>query len=399
MARRKQNNPDNSNSLEESKSKKPRRTYGRGSVYWREDRQRWGADLTLPNGKRKTFYGKTKSEATEKLERAKLDLRQGIHATGSHETVGQYMERWLENIYRLRLIRESTYLTYWERLRAQILPSLGHIKLTKLLPEQLEDFYAKKLQEGLAIRTIQNLHSLIRKALSDAVRRNLIARNPCSLIELPSAPKYEPQALTTEQAQVLISAVKHHWLRIPILMEIITGMRSGEILGLKWQDINFEVEILHINRTLHYKAKRGYFEGPPKTKSSERIIPLPSLLIEVLQSHRARQHEKCLQQGISWEDRDLVFCNRRGGYLNITNVRVEFQTLCRKAGLPRLRPHDLRHSAATILAALGIHPRVVQDLLGHSKVEMTMNVYTKSLLSERKKALEKISDLFREIDQ
>ena len=371
-----------------------RRGHGEGSIYERND-GRWAASITLEGRKRKTFYGKTRKEVQEQLKTALHQQQQGTLVTGPRQKVEQFLIHWLENIQK-PTIRPRSYIYYRDLIHKHILPVLGRYQLPKLSPEHVEALYAQKLKEGLSASTVHSIHTVLHKALNTAVRRHLLTRNVCEEVSLPRKTRYEIHPLMPEQVQQFLAALADHRLKALYILALATGMRLGELLGLKWQDINLAENALQVRRTLSYVNNVGYSEHEPKTEKSRRSILLPAFVTAELKAHRARQLEEKLKVGALWENKDLVFCNSMGGYLHPTSsIQKNFWAILKKAGLPRIRFHDLRHSAATLLLGMGVHPKIVQEILGHSNISMTMNTYSHVLPTMQKEAMEKINTLLQ----
>jgi integrase len=370
-----------------------RRGHGEGSVYQRKD-GRYVASITVENRKRKYFYGATKREVLDKLKVALYEQQQGKLATGPKQTVEQFFSRWLEEVHK-SAIRISTYTKYRNLLSKHILPSIGRIQLNKLTLQQLQALYSRKLQEGFAPSTVHAIHELIHRGLDQAVVWKIITENVSDNASLPRVPKQERPTLTKEQAQKLLDTAKGHPLEALLTVALATGMRRGEMLGLRWQDINFETMSLQVRRTVGFGKNHKYIENEPKTSSGRRRIVLPQFVIDALKQHRLRQVERRLQVGEAWIDRDLVFCNMVGDYFTLSSLASMFQRLLKKAVLPHMRFHDLRHSSATILLTMGVHPKVVQELLGHSQISMTMDTYSHVLPSMQQEAMKKLDEAFR----
>ncbi|MFL5707084.1 MAG: tyrosine-type recombinase/integrase [Ktedonobacteraceae bacterium] len=368
------------------------RGHGEGSIYQRSD-GRWAASITLEGRKRKTFYGKTRKEVQEKLQMALHEQKQGMLATGPQQTLKHYLEHWLEEVHK-PTIRVSTYVNYRRFLDNHILPELGHLHLSKLTPQKVQAFYAQKLKEGLAPGSVRDIHMVLHKALENAVRWRLVGRNVCDDVSPPRQVKHEIQSLTEEQAHKLLQVAQGHKLEGLITVALATGMRRGELLGLRWQDINFEDRSLQIRRTMARLGKEGVVASQPKTQKSKRKIVLPQFVVEVLKQHHIRQLETRIRVGTVWEENDLVFCNGFGRFLDQGQLHVMFQNFLKEAGLPPMRFHDLRHSAATFLLGMGVHPKVVQEILGHSNISMTMDTYSHVLPSLQGDAMDKMNDLF-----
>ncbi len=345
-----------------------RRGQGEGSIYLRKD-GRWCASITLENRKRKSFYGKTRKEVQEKLRVALNEQKQDILSTGPQQTMKQFLEQWLEEVHKPS-IRIGTYKGYRGYLDKHILPALGRIPIQKLTPQHVQAFYTRKQQEGLSAKSINNIHGMLHKALDHAVRWGLVPRNVCDAVSLPKQTRHEMQA------RQLLVAARGHSLEGLLTLAVTTGMRSGELLALKWQDINFDTGSLHIRRSMGYISRKDYLEFEPKTAKGRRKIVLPPFVCEALKQHHTRQLEEHLKAGTRWQDHDLVFCNIYGGYLDPAHLRQRFDKLLKDEGLPDVRIHDLRHSAATILLGMGVPAKVVQEILGHSQISMTMDIYS-----------------------
>ena len=378
-----------------------RRGHGEGSIYQRSD-GRWAASISLEGGKRKTFYGKTRKAVQEQLKTALHQQQQGILATGPQQKVEQFLQHWLENVHK-QSIRSRTYERYEEIVRLHLVPGIGHHQLQKLSPQHLQSFYTQKLEEGLSTTTVISFHNVLHKALETAVRWNLISRNVCDLVSPPRRKRFEIQPLSVEQVQQLLATTRDHRLEALFLLALATGMRRGELLGLKWQDINFQAEMLQIRRILtrvptKVKKPQGstYVEAEPKTEKGRRSILLPQFVLEALKQHRARQSEARLKAGVEWQEHDYVFCTSVGTHLHPTrDVLNQLKVLLAKAGLPDIRFHDLRHSSATMLLSMGVHPKIVQEILGHSQISMTMDTYSHVLPTMQKEAMSKLNELLQ----
>jgi integrase len=369
------------------------RGHREGSIYRRESDGRWVASLSLEDGGRKYIYGKTRKEAYDKLQKALLEQQQGKLPTGPKQTVKQYLEYWLEEVHK-PTIRLSSYVKYRRLIRIHILPALGHVQLQKLSPQQVQSFYKQKSEEGLSPKMVHSIHGVLHKALGNAVRWKLVSSNVCDLLSPPRLVKQEIQPLTPDQARSLIEAARGHRLEGVLVLAITTGMRRGELLALRWQDIDFENKNVQIRRTVDFFAGYGgYIETEPKTAKGRRMIALPPFVIGVLRQRRLAQLELRLKAGAAWEEHDLVFTGLHGNYLNPRYILKLFAQVLQDANLPHLRFHDLRHSAATLLLGMGVHPKVVQEILGHSQIGMTMDTYSHVLPSMQKEAMDKWGDI------
>lgn len=368
-----------------------KRTQGEGSVYLRKDGR--AAASAMYEGKRITKYGKTKKEAKEKLDAYLADLKQGKVVIGPKQTLEQYLTHWLEDERRLRIALTSL-MRYRSSLKVHIIPALGHIELSKLSREHVQSFYADLLDDGLSAGSIRHVHGLLTSALKDAVRHEIIARNPCQYVTLPRKEDFQAKALTQEEAARLIEVARGHRLWFLILMAITTGARLGELLALRWVDLNEETGKLRIGRSVARVQGVGRIEKAPKTKSGRRPVRLPQVILRSLEAQRVYITGVRLAAGPSWEDHDLVFPNRVGDHMDHWVVLRSFKQLVEQAGLPVMRFHDLRHSAATLLLAAGVNVKVVQEMLGHANIRTTLGMYGHVLPDMQKDASDKMDDLF-----
>ena len=380
-----------------------RRGQGEGSVYQRKD-GRFVGSFRLENGKRKYVYAETRTEAREKLRVAINAYKQGTLVAGSNQTLKQFLEQWLQ-AKRMEL-KDGTYRYYKTYVQTHIIPALGHLKLQRVNDAHLQSFYAALLEKktcrgkNLSPNTVRLIHCILSEAFDAAVRAKKVSTNPCALVTPPRSSKKELRYLTAEHALHLleVARAKQHRLECLLTVALTTGMRQGELLALHWSDIDFARGTVHVARSLAYHhstegTQHQYREAEPKTANSRRTIPLPDVAIRALQAHRLKQMEERLRAQ-SWKIHDLVFTNQYGGYLNQSILRREVKQLLQEAGLPILRFHDLRHSAATILISMGVNSKVVQERLGHSTISITLGVYGHVTESMQRDAMQKLDDAF-----
>jgi len=368
------------------------RGHGEGSITQRKD-GRWQAQISLENGKRKTYYGKTKREVQETLRVAINQQKQGKLALGSNQTVKQFLDEWLENVHR-HVLAPNSYAIYRGLLNNHIFPAFGHVKLGKLTTRQIDTLYGAKLKAGYAVETVRAMHRMLHKAFDDAVRWKVVSFNVCDEVKAPRAKKYEIHPLTYEQAKALLVAVQGKKLEALLTLAIATGMREGEILGLRWGDINIADRTLFIHRTVYRVRKKGIIEGEPKTEASKAKITLPQFVIDALLVQKVRQAEIRVKAGEKWVEKDLVFPNRVGKFLTAGYLRLLFKKVLQDAGLPHMRFHDLRHSAATILLNMGVHPKIVQGILRHSNIAQTMR-YSHVSDENQRETMNSLDQLFQ----
>ncbi len=376
-----------------------RRGRGEGSVFQRKD-GRWVVQVELGDGKRKMYYVKTEREGIKKLREAQNELEKGTLATGPQRKLKDYLEDWLENVHKDKL-RISTYVKY-KKLVRYATEEIGDIWLQKLLPEDVRRFYTKmgKAKEqggrGLSSKTIHEIHGVLHLALNNAVLWNYVPKNVCDLVKPPRVVSREATPLSLEQAQKLLSSVREHRLEVLLTMAVVTGMRRGELLALRWSNIDFELQTLLVLHTVDYIPPYGYVENEPKTKSGKRVVSLPSFLIDMLKQHHAQQLEHRKKVGDAWENRDLVFPDLLGGYFNPVHLYRLFTKLLQDAGVPHMHFHDLRHSAATILLGMGVNMKVVQERLGHSDISITLGIYGHLLPSMQQDVTDKWDEAFKD---
>jgi integrase len=369
-----------------------RRVQGEGSVYQRKD-GRWVAVIPLEEGKKKFIYRKTKREAAKELQLANQAKMQGVFVSSGDQKLADFLQQWLQDTAQPNL-RPRTYIRYRELVELHIIPTLGKVTLQKLSAPHLQKLYNLKRQEGYAPQTVQHIHRVLHRALHDAVRWNLIARNTCDLVDAPRVPKKELQVLDVEQAQQFLQAAKSDPLEALYVVALTTGMREGELLALKWKDIDFQQGAIQVKRTIARVRGQGFKVLEPKTPKSRRSVSLAPMALEALKHHRIRQHQQRLIAGPAWEEHDWVFCNSLGKPMESGNmVKRSFRRVLERAGLPRMRFHDLRHSCATLLLSMGVHPKIVQERLGHSQISITLDTYSHVLPSLQEEASQRLDTL------
>src|SRR3989440_10397068 len=373
-----------------------RRKHDEGSVFQRKD-GRWVAQVRLENGKKKQRYFKPDQEKEARIAPRKMlnEKEQGTLPTGPQQTLKAYLEQWLEQRYKLAAIRIGTYDTYRAILRNHIVPSLGHIPLQKLTPQHLQAFYTEKLDEGLSTGTVKCFHAILHGALEQAVRWNLVGRNVSDLVTSPTLKRHEMQTLTPEQAQRLLEAARGRRLEALLTVALTTGMRRGELLGLHWQDIDFTEGCIHVRRSVRRLGKIGLVASEPKTHRSKRKIMVPPFVIDVLKRHQERLPAMREHAGTRWKEQDVVFSNKYGGYMDVAVLSHNFKRLLQRAGVANIRFHDFRHTTASLPAKLKVHPKIVQEVLGHSNISMTLDIYSHMFPSEHAEAMGKMDDLFK----
>jgi integrase len=354
-----------------------RRGNGEGTITRRKD-GRWEAKYTVHTAKgpkRRAFYGRTRAEVAEKLTTALSDRSSGLaNFDAGSLTVGEYVGRWLSDSVR-GSVRTSTHASYERQLRRYVVPALGRVKLKQLTAAHVQGLYRSMQDSGLSPRTVRYAHAVLRRALKQAVRWGMIPRNPCDDTDLPKASRNEMRPLDRRQARRLLGVARSDGDRLEALwvLAVHTGMRPGELLGLKWEDMDLGAGALQVKRAL---SPEGRFAAT-KTARSRRRIDLTSGSVEALQRHREAQLEERIRRAGLWQDQDLVFPSSVGTPLSHRNVVRAFKALLRRAELPETtRFYDLRHTCATLLLSRNVHPKYVQELLGHASIALTLDIYS-----------------------
>jgi integrase len=354
-----------------------RRGNGEGTITRRKD-GRWEARYqvhTASGPKRKVLYGKTRAEVAEKLAKALSDRSSGLTFDTENLTLSEYLDRWLSDSV-LDTVRQRTWERYEQIARVHIKPALGRIKLKALTSAHARALYREKMATGLASRTVQYIHTTLHKALNDAVADGLIPRNVTEGIKVPKPKKKEINPLSPDQARAFLAAARGDRFEALYVLAVHCGLREGELLGLKWEDVDLDAGTLAVRRTLS-ETRTGHRFEPPKNGKG-RNIKLTAGAVEAMRRHRKRQLEKRIQFAGLYEDHGLVFPNQVGKTMNAKNLTARsFKPLLDRAGLPRsVRVHDLRHTCATVLLSKNVHPKFVQELLGHANIAITLNTYS-----------------------
>ncbi len=369
-----------------------KRANNEGNIKRRAD-GRWEARITLSDGRRKSFYGKTRQEVSRLLTEALRNRDTGVGVLSDRQTTGQYLESWLETCR--HLLKERTWNRYVEYVRLHAIPVIGKTPLSKLSAQHLQALYARKLAEGLSPTTVRHLHAALHRALDRAVRLGVVHRNVADMVDPPRMSHHEMATLTAEQARALLDAATGERLEALYVLALTTGMRQGEMLALKWHDVDLDDASLQVRANLQ-NVGGVYRIVEPKTQSSRRRIALPATAVEALREHRVRQERERSQANEGWEDNDLVFPNTVGRPLDGMNLmKYWFLPLLKRARLPRIRFHDLRHTAATLLLGQGIHVKVVSEMLGHADVSITLRIYAHVLPHMQQQAADAMDATFR----
>jgi integrase len=376
-----------------------RRGNGEGSVYRRKD-GKYVAEVTIwdASGKRKRVKrsSRTKTEARERLNELQELMKGGVDLLSGDSLLKDYLERWLEDSVKPS-VRQKTYEGYESICRVRIIPRIGRTKLSKVTPALLQNLYAELSKSGLSPRSVGHTHRCLHRAFEVAIKWNLLARNPCDVAEPPRVKRSEMKTLTREQLRLLLDGTAGERYHTLYLLAATTGLRLGELHGLKWSDIDLQNGRLFVRRSLQ-QTRLGLIFEEPKTSSSRRSVELTERAIAGLKDHRRRQAEERLSLGPAWEDNDLVFPNEIGQPKDPSTASSHLKLVLSRLGLPRIRFHDLRHTFASLLLQSGESPKVIQEILGHEDVTLTLNVYAHTIPQMQSRATRTMESIVSQDD-
>ncbi|AXK35892.1 site-specific integrase [Streptomyces armeniacus] len=395
-----------------------KRANGEGSITRRKDGLYHGRTyVTTASGFRKriSVYGKTRDEVRTKVTELQAQDAKGVPVPDTNAKVEEYLTYWLASVVKPSR-RPKTYQGYESVVRVHIVPGLGRKKLRTLRAAEVRAWLGRVAGECqcckhgwdadrteprccaageccrsvLSRRMVQSIHAVLRNALQNAVREELIMRNVARLVQVPT-PTYDTgKGLSVAQARLLLKTAAADRLHALYVLAVTMGMRRGELLGLLWEAVDLERGTLVVERSLQ-RVEGELRLVRPKTRSSVRTVPLPPLVVKALEDHKERQAQECAAAGDGWTENGLVFTSRVGTPLEPDNLRRSWYPLRERLGLD-IRFHDLRHSCVTLLLDLGVPPHIVQQIAGHSGIEVTMTVYAHASLDEMRKGLDKLGD-------
>jgi integrase len=383
------------------------RRYGEGSVFFDEGRDRWVGRLDLEpdpatgNRRRRTVIGRTRAEVLRKLDAIKAEQKAGVSSDGSL-TFGQFLERWLSDVLpaRSRVKSRNTQDNYGWAVERHLSPALGQVKLSQLTPEHVEGLLRSMAERGLRRNTIGRVRSVAVMALRHGQRRSLVVRNAAELAEMPADARSpeEGRSLTADEGHALLDSVAGSEIEPLVTVGLMLGLRPGELLGLRWDDVDLDGATLKVTGSL--KRERGSDGhqvlklGTAKTSKSVRALNVPSPVVEALRRRKAQQAAHRLVAGQDWSDIGLVFTTENGTPIDPSNLRRTFASATKKAGLGAWHPNELRHSAASLLSAAGVPQEQVADLLGHSDTRMLDKHYRHRVTSTVAAAVEPMEAMF-----
>jgi len=366
------------------KRNKDGKTVGYRGSYW---------VYTADGPKRRYISGKRREDVRDKLAKALSDRAGGFVFDAGAMTVGEYLKRWLGDVK--DTVRDSTWQRYEYAIRPHIEPALGKVKLKDLTPAQLRWFYRDRLDSGLAPASVHKLHVVMHKALKAAVEDGLIPRNVATGLKLPKITREEINPLTKDEARLLLDTSRASSDRLEALyvLALSTGMRQGELLALKWDDLDFERGILRVRRTLT-KVGKSFTTGEPKTKKSRRVIRLTTGATDALRRHLTAQLAEIERMGSLYQPGGFVFASTTGSILDPSHLRSRsLKPLLKAAKLRPVRFHDLRHTCATLLLSQNINPKIVSEMLGHASVAITLDIYSHIMPDMQEKAVEALEKM------
>lgn len=366
-----------------------RRANGEGTIAKRKD-GRWVAATYLPatNGgyKRVYVYGRTRAEAREKLTGRQREAARGSRVPLKDWTVQAYLEHWLDQVVKPNRA-PKTHQGYELVVRRHIVPRVGRKKVVSLSVQDVRNLVHVLQESGLRTRGVQFVHAVLRAGLQNAMRDELITRNVAKLVQVPT-PRYEVgRGLTPAQAKSLLVGARGDRLHALYVLAVYLGLRRGELLGLEWKFVDLEQRTLQVVHTLQ-RVERRLQLMPPKTRTSRRTVPLPAPCVESLRAHRVAQGKERLAAGEGWADSGMVFASTVGTPIEPDNLSRSWYQVRRVLDDPLPRFHDLRHTCVTLLLTEGVAPHIVQQIVGHSGIDVTMSIYAHTTLDEKRKALD-----------
>lgn len=367
-----------------------------GTIYKRKNGA-WSTQVSI-EGKRLTRTFETQKECQVWIRETTNRIDDGLTYEKAHLTLKDFMERYLASSK--SSLRPKTWHQYSQIARDHILPELGKRKLVDLHPDLVQTLYDKLLMAGIGVRTVRLTHSVLRRCLNQAVKLGIIQSNPTAAASPPKAEHKEMKFFNEAQAQQLIITAMAKEDRYTALYQLAltTGMRQGELLGLQWKDINWDRKTIHIQRQLARVPGGALGFSQLKTKSSVRTISLGTATISILKEHHRQQFHEVEQMGARWQEFDLVFPTSSGTPTNHSNIYYRsYKPLLKDAGLPQIRFHDLRHTAASLMLNHGVPILIVSKRLGHAQPSITLDVYGHIMPNMQEEAASIMDDIITPI--
>ena len=351
---------------------------GKEYTYW-QGRYTEGYDACTGKQIQRSITGKTQKEVRQKLTAITAEIDSGVYQEPCKMTVNEWLDIWLKD-YQIG-VKDSTAYLYERQAKLYLRPALGNIPLETLKAHAVQRLYNSLSQErdgqpALSAKTIKNIHGVLHKALQQAVLLNYIRYNPTTACVLPKIVKKEIHPLTDQQAAQLLNLLKGSKYEIPLTVDLFTGLREGELLGLMWDCVDFEKGTILVNKQLRRSQRKGgtYYFSPPKNNRARSISLAPSVVL-LFRLQKLAQNSMRMEAGDAWQENGLVFSNQTGGYLSYRTVYDCFKRIVKKIGSPATRFHDLRHTYAVACIKSGDDIKTVQENLGHATAAFTLDVY------------------------
>ena len=372
--------------------------YGGASVYRRASDNRWVAvvELGYIDGKRKraTAYGATRKEVEARIPELRKEGLKRLQSSGEIKTVSEFLNYWIETSVKKELAL-TTVESYMGVVANHVAPVLGRKRLASLDRQDVQQMLeVVAMKPGVGPRSVQNVRTVLRKAFNDAVAWELIERNPVLHTTIRPVPRSNRHALTVEQAQILFTQVADDRFEALYWLAAIYGLRRGECLGLMWSDVDPDRREIRILRQIVVAGNRPLITEL-KTKQSRRTLPLLTEIEAALGRRRLREQEERLIAGSRWQDHGLIFPSTIGTPYQPANMHKQFKRHIAAAGLPDIELHSLRHTAASFLVALNVHPRIAMEILGHTNIKTTMEIYSHAQQAGMREALESVENVLR----
>ncbi|MBU8967505.1 tyrosine-type recombinase/integrase [Bacillus altitudinis] len=329
----------------------------------------------------------TKKEAEKALTALLNEVNEGTYIEPSKQTYREYMDAWLKS--KEHDLSVQTLKAYMSYLKTHIIPNLGRLPLATITPLHIQGFISSLRSKGLSETTTKRIFNVVNASLNSAVKLELIKKNPASLIEKPKVAAKETTVWTVKEISLFLEYSKSSPYYTAFLLAVTTGMRQGEVLGLQWRDVDFENECLYIRQTLTHDGK-GFKEGA-KSKAGNRSIGLDAFTVSALKQQRKTIVANKLKYGSAYGEYDLVACTNKGKPINPRNLLRTFDNIIKKASLPKIRFHDLRHTHASLMLQQGENIKLISERLGHSSVKITLDTYSHVLPNMQKEASNRLA--------
>ena len=364
-----------------------------GSIYQREDGN-WRAQVCL-DGQRLSFTAKSRGECKEWLKKTIRQIDGGLTISGAQTTLGIYLSNWLISVQ--SSLRPGTFYQYQMTCRKHIIPTLGDLRLNELHANRIQRLYIQKAQEGCGDRTIKMIHSVLHSSLKMAVKQGMLGHNPTEAVTPPRYEHEEMRFYDEAQANQMLFSAKGNRNEALYYLAVTTGLRQSELLGLKWSDLDWIKKTLTVQRQLRREHRNNDYFTIPKSKAGRRTIVLGEKAIEILHEHWDLQDQERRIAGGRWKENDLIFTSSIGTPMDQRNLYHTFREFIHSVGLPEIRFHDLRHTAASLMLNHGIAPIIVSKRLGHSKVSITLDIYGHLMSEMQSEAADLMDELITSV--